>query len=150
MYEESLRRLCRSLGGPRNGFWFCLHSWWHCQTQQDLSPRLVGILRTWLPDGSLCCSGEETTCWEVLGVLLGLRTTKPQMKQLWLRWLGQIQSRFGWQRHYLKSQSLQGQWHSFPVGSVKPGQTETNRLTCISWVEEHYFELILNNWKKYK
>lgn len=126
--EESLRRLCRSLGGPRNGFWFCLHSWWHCQTPRDSSLRLVGILRTWLPDGSLCCSGGETACWEALEVLLGLRRTKPQMRQPWLLWLGQIQRQSGWQRHYLKSQSLPGQWRSFPVGSGKPEQTDTNRL----------------------
>lgn len=130
--EESLRRLCRSLGGPRNGFWFCLHSWWHCQTLRDLSPTLVGILRTWLPDGSLCCSGGETVCWEALEVLLGLRRTKPQPEQPWLLWLGQIQPRSEWQRYYLKSHSLQEQRRSFPVGSGKPEQTDTNWLNWIS------------------
>lgn len=147
--EESLRRLCRSLGGPRNGFWFCLHSWWHCQTLRDSSLRLVGTRRTWLPGGSLCCSGEETACWEALEVLLGLRRTKPQMKQPWLLRLGQIQPQSGWQRHYLKSRSLQGRWRSFPVGSGKPEQTDTNWLNGIS-AEEYYLKFILDNRKKCK
>lgn len=119
--EEFLGRIDRSLGGPRNGFWSCLHSWWHCQTLQDSSQRQGGIQKRWLLDSGSPCSKEGVkACWEALEVLLGIRMMKVLRRWTWLLCFGQIQSQYGQQRHYLRSRSMQRRC-PFLVGLGKPG-----------------------------
>lgn len=133
MCEESLGRLCRSLGGPENGFWSCLHSWWRCQTLRGSSLKQVGTQMRWLPDsGSLCHSEEEKVCWGALGVLLTLRKTQTLMRLAWLRWFGQVRRRCLQQRHYLRSRALQWWQRSSPADLGIPAQTKGNRKNWAS------------------